>query len=1086
MSSKLFNFIVALVLFLSPAVTFSQAPDLGTADNFVLFSADGAIVNTGISQITGKVGTNNGSPTGFGNVNGGMHASDGVTAQAAADLMSAYNELNNTIPEYFPAPLLGNGQIFTAGVYSISAAATLNSDLTFDAEGNSDAVFIVQIGGAFSAAANSSVNLINGAQACNVFWKIEGLVDLAAGTTMRGTVVVNNAAINLHTKNTLEGRVLTTNGAVTVEDVFAYTPIGCGSPDLLGPSAPTLGSAACYGIFSSDGPVTNAGITNVIGDVGTNVGLTIGFNPLLVTGEIHPIPDGSTAQAAADLLIAYNYLNLLPHDIELMYPAQFGANLVLTPHTYVLDGATTLTDTLYLNAGGKANAVFVIKINGALSAGSYSTVVLTNGALAENVYWMINGAVDINDYSVFNGTIISQGAINLYSGATINGRTFTGVGAIATNAVTSAADISPDCGSEEVEKPVLLSPTDDSEINSQSVTLEWMSFLNADKYILDVSLDSTFTNKLVDAEELTSNTRDLTDLTWDQSYYWRVKAVVNDVETEWSEVFSFFTVEVESPTLTIPVNGYQGTIIDVQVFWNTVPEAVSYNAQASTDPTFADAGQLLLDINTMLPSATIMDVDYGTTVYWRAQTVTATGTSYWSAAYSFTTIPEPVITGNDDICVNSSGMYSVQVNPNINYQIDYQWSVVGGIINGSSTGTTVDVTFDTPGEGEVTVMRTAAQWDEYSDSYTLDISLNSSVDMMTEVDLMSYYEDILCLNELVTFTAEENVLFPVENYAWWLIDGENETLLSTDDWVAYQFPTAGMFTIELRATSPSYCGVSTVSTEIEIDDTCPIMIDVPDMSACRYEPATFSSSVWGGDGNYTYYWHPANHLDNANIAEPTILSVLWDQNYTIQVQDGNGMFATDYSYVTVKTSAVVNTKSFDIIDNDEYIINLYDYLTSMYNPNATYNWYYMSGGNVVDIVDPTNEPSVQPYGFRKYYVTITDAEGCTSRPAYVNTFKRISKEITENDIVAGLNGGSIMASYPNPVDTKVNVYAEFAETSDITVKIVDLLGNTTVVDHGFGLNVYEKSIDMSNFTSGVYVIVIDSGNDSIVKRVIKQ
>ena len=225
---------------------------------------------------------------------------------------------------------------------------------------------------------------------------------MAPGTTMRGTVIANNAAINMNAGDTLEGRALSTTGAVTVDGVLAYTPIGCGSPVLTGPIAPDLASTECYALFSADGPVTNAGVTYVTGDVGTNVGLTTGFDPLLVTGTIHPIPDVSTAQCAADLLNVYTYLNTLPYDIELLYPAQFGNNLVLTPHTYLLNAATVFTDTLYLNAQGNANAVFVIQINGALSTSTYSKVLLMNGAQAKNVYWKIDGAVDINDYSEFS------------------------------------------------------------------------------------------------------------------------------------------------------------------------------------------------------------------------------------------------------------------------------------------------------------------------------------------------------------------------------------------------------------------------------------------------------------------------------------------------------------------------------------------------------------------------------------------------------------------------------------------------------------------------------------------------------------
>ncbi len=240
-----------------------------------------------------------------------MHDADGASAQCSTDLLIAYNQLKNAVPTFFPAALLGNGATLTAGVYSISSAATLNSVLTLNAQGNSNAVFIFKIQGPFSTNANSKVKLINGALACNVFWKVEGMVSMASGTSMKGTVIANNAAINMSTGDTLEGRALSTTGAVTAGGVLAYIPIGCGSPVLTGPAAPTLASTECYSIFSSSGSVSNSGITTITGDVGTNSDLTTGFDSSLVTGTIHPIPDASTAQCAADLLTVYSYLNLL-------------------------------------------------------------------------------------------------------------------------------------------------------------------------------------------------------------------------------------------------------------------------------------------------------------------------------------------------------------------------------------------------------------------------------------------------------------------------------------------------------------------------------------------------------------------------------------------------------------------------------------------------------------------------------------------------------------------------------------------------------------------------------------------------------
>ncbi|MFA6199408.1 MAG: ice-binding family protein [Bacteroidales bacterium] len=432
--------LTAALLFLIPSINFGQSIDLGTAANFAVFTANGAVSNTGISQITGHVGSNNGSSTGFGNVNGVMHDIDGVSDQCSTDLLIAYNQLNSAIPTFFPSALLGNGDTLVAGIYSIASAATLNLDLILDAEGDPNAKFIFKINGSFSTSAHSKIKLINGALACNVFWKIEGLVSIATGTFMKGNIIANNAAIVLTTNDTIEGRVLSTAGAITIDGALIYTPIGCSSPYLTGPTAPNLLSTQCFTIFSGDGPVYNTGVSQIIGSVGTNLGLTTGFDPLLVTnGVIHPIPDDTTAQCAADLLTVYNYLNLLPYDIELLYPVQFGRNLVLTPHTYIMNGATTFTDSVYLNAQGNPNAVFVIKINGALTTSTYSNVILINGAQAKNVYWLVQGAVNINNYSVFCGTlVVNNGAIEIVNtGVVLNGRALSTNGAITTTAITT-------------------------------------------------------------------------------------------------------------------------------------------------------------------------------------------------------------------------------------------------------------------------------------------------------------------------------------------------------------------------------------------------------------------------------------------------------------------------------------------------------------------------------------------------------------------------------------------------------------------------------------------------------------------------
>lgn len=428
------------------SLTNAQAPVLGTTSEFALFSTNGPISSTGITHVTGNIGTNNGSNTNFGNVDGVMHEADGATAIAAAELNVAYLQLDGTAPTDNLAPLLGNGQSLNAGVYAIGAGASLTGILTLNGQGNANAVFIIQIEGAFSSAAGSQVLLTNGALACNVFWKIEGLVDLATNTQMKGTIVANNAAIVFNTGVQLEGRAFSTTGAITVAGSTVRTPLGCNAPELTGPAAPSLASAACYTIFSAAGNVTNTGTSFVTGDIGSNAGSTSGFQTANVTGTVHPNPDLSTAECASDLNVVYAYLSALPIDIELLYPVTFGNDLVLTPHTYLMSGAAVLTSTVYLNAQGNEDAVFVINITGAFSTSTYAAVELINGAQAKNVFWRVNGAVSLNDYTEFKGTVVgNNGAIILNTGVVLEGRATTLSGGISTFGID--AEMTPGCTS---------------------------------------------------------------------------------------------------------------------------------------------------------------------------------------------------------------------------------------------------------------------------------------------------------------------------------------------------------------------------------------------------------------------------------------------------------------------------------------------------------------------------------------------------------------------------------------------------------------------------------------------------------------
>jgi hypothetical protein len=140
------------------------------------------------------------------------------------------------------------------------------------------------------------------------------------------------------------------------------------------------------------------------------------------------VADSVTALAATNLGTAYASLNSLTCDSTI--GATLGYGQILTPKTYCITTHATINGNLTLNAQGNPNAVFVIKVNGALSTGNATNILLINSADFNNVYWQVNGAFTLGDSSIFRGTLIANGAISLLPKSSILGRGLTTAGAI--------------------------------------------------------------------------------------------------------------------------------------------------------------------------------------------------------------------------------------------------------------------------------------------------------------------------------------------------------------------------------------------------------------------------------------------------------------------------------------------------------------------------------------------------------------------------------------------------------------------------------------------------------------------------------
>ena len=209
-----------LSLVLASSAQAAQPVPLGTADGFAVL-AGSTITNTGPTLVSGNLGLHPGTAiAGFppGTVNGAKHVSDAAAQHAATDLTTAFNDAAGRPSSAASPPDVG-GRTLTGGVYTSGLVGSLGltGRLTLDAQGDPRAVFIFQIPSTLVTATDSSVRLVNGAQACNVFWQVGSSATLGTRTAFQGNILALTS-ISVNAGATVNGRLLARNGAVTLID----------------------------------------------------------------------------------------------------------------------------------------------------------------------------------------------------------------------------------------------------------------------------------------------------------------------------------------------------------------------------------------------------------------------------------------------------------------------------------------------------------------------------------------------------------------------------------------------------------------------------------------------------------------------------------------------------------------------------------------------------------------------------------------------------------------------------------------------------------------------------------------------------
>jgi LPXTG-motif cell wall-anchored protein len=180
-----------------------------------------------------------------------------VVTAAKTALITAYDDAAGRTPATTVSADLG-GQTLVGGVYNAAAAMALTGTLILDGQNNPDTVWVFQAGSTLTTAGSSVVSLINGAQACHVFWQVGSSATFGTSSDFTGHVLALTS-ITATTGATFKGQLLARNGAVTL-DTNTITNDACAAAVTPTPT-PTASASATTPTETSAPPVATPSAT---------------------------------------------------------------------------------------------------------------------------------------------------------------------------------------------------------------------------------------------------------------------------------------------------------------------------------------------------------------------------------------------------------------------------------------------------------------------------------------------------------------------------------------------------------------------------------------------------------------------------------------------------------------------------------------------------------------------------------------------------------------------------------------------------------------------------------------------------------
>jgi hypothetical protein len=225
--------------------------------------------------------------------------------------------------------------------------------------------------------------------------------------------------------------------------------------------------------------------------------------------------------------------------------------------------------------------------------------------------------------------------------------------------------------------PVLISPEDGVTGRPLELFFAWQAAADAETYRVQIGADPGFGTVDFDIQNITATSVQVGEFEYETTYYWRVRALNETGAGEWSAVRSFTTVDEplqvpDAPVLVSPADQSTSLNIAVNFIWNQANRADTYSFQLAATGDFS-AADVIADLSELTDTtASVADLEYESTYYWRVRAVNAAGPGEWSAVRSFTTEDAPLQVPDAPVLVSPTNG-AADVDPDI----DLEWESVG-------------------------------------------------------------------------------------------------------------------------------------------------------------------------------------------------------------------------------------------------------------------------------------------------------------------------------------------------------------------------------------------------------------------------